>query len=46
MKIVFFSWHRPDTAIAVPVLEPPVIMTAPSRSIMRRAFSTATGAFV
>ena len=46
MKIVFFDWQSADTASAVPVDEPPVIITAPSRSIMRCALSRATSAFV
>ncbi len=46
MKIMFFCWHSPETATAVPVDEPPVIMTAPSRSIMRCAFSVATPGLV
>ena len=46
MKIVCFCSQSAETASAVPVDEPPVIITAPSRSIMRWALSRATSALV
>jgi hypothetical protein len=46
MKIVCFDWQSADTASAVPVEDPPVTITAPSRSIMRCALSRATSALV
>ena len=46
MKRTPISWHRPCTATATADEEPPVIMMAPSRSIMRRAESRAASALV
>ena len=46
MKMMPSSWQRPCTATATPDEDPPEIMMAPSRSIMRLAPSRAASDLV
>ncbi len=46
MKITPASWHRPWTATATPEDEPPVIMIAPSFSIIDLALARAASDLV
>ena len=46
MKMTPISWHSDWTATATPEDEPPVTMTTPSRSIIRRAEARAASDLV